>query len=262
MKPIQTFSATMQRVERLLNLYELLCNTRERGTRQDWAKNCKKLMHWPQSENIHRIDGKHAVVILREASGITPDEFRHDELSELLRAALVTTVSALDRYCHELLISRLMQQINRTDDTWSAELKKLSIPLSLVKKAIEQAKKNNGSKVEKRTRPMTTIKHALQDHFHVCLTLQRPDDISKAMSIIGMKDLWNKCANEMTMPSAAAKKQLNRIVSRRNQIVHEGDIKRVRKGSKPKLNEISHARVRKDVLFIQKLVDSLEKISK
>lgn len=154
MKPKQSFDAALQRAERLLTLYELLTNTRQRSTRSDWADKFKEFMRWPKAERIHRIDGKNALLILRPQSGLTANEFRQAELSELLRATLVVSVSALDRYCHEVLISKLMKQIGRSPNKWSKELKKISVPLSVVKNAIAHAKVRKGQGGRIRTRPM------------------------------------------------------------------------------------------------------------
>ena len=113
MKPKAVFDATMRRVDRLLNLYDLLYNRRQRGTRQDWAAKFKNFMRWPSTEKIQRIDGNHALLILREESLVSLNEFRQDELSELLRSAIVSSVSALDRYCHdELLVWRLKNSLS------------------------------------------------------------------------------------------------------------------------------------------------------
>ena len=129
MQPKSAFDAAMQRVDRLLGLYHLLRNTRERGIRADWARKFKTLMHWAQGDAIDRVDGTGAVLILRHTSGFTADEFKHDELSELLRAALAASVSALDRYCHAVVVSLVMAQLRRSEDNWPKELKKLSLPI-------------------------------------------------------------------------------------------------------------------------------------
>jgi len=115
MKPIEVFRNGRERADYLLKLHELLCNTRQRGTRQDWARNFKNLMHWRQRDQIHRVDGRQAVLVLREGAGMTPEQFREAALNELVRAALVGIVSALDRYCHDLIVSRIVSALNRSE---------------------------------------------------------------------------------------------------------------------------------------------------
>jgi hypothetical protein len=261
MKPKTAFDTTMKRVDRLLRLYDLLHNTRERGTRKDWAKGFKKLMHWPQGETIHRVDGKNAILVLRQKSGVTPDEFRHDELSELLRAALVTSVSAFDRYCHDLLLLRLMPEVRRAEKNWPADLKKVAVPLPVVKKALDHAKVRKGRGGKKRTRPMTIVKNVLQDQFHRNLTLQKPDDVARALSMVGVKHIWNDCVSTMGTSAEEMKNRLGTISKRRDHIVHEGDIKRVRRGGKVRLNEVNNDQVKDDVDWLRRLVNAIDQTS-
>ncbi len=65
-------------------------------------------MHLPKGEKIVRIDGKdtNSMLVLRESLGITSDHFAHDYVSELLRSSVVNSVSAMDRYFHDLVLNR------------------------------------------------------------------------------------------------------------------------------------------------------------
>lgn len=259
MKPKAAFDATMQRVDRLLNLYDLLYNQRQRGTRQDWALKFNKLMHWPITEKIQRIDGNNALLVLRKNALVGINEFRHDELSELLRAAIVVSVSALDRYCHEVLLSRIIDQMDRSEVNWPAELKKLSLPLIFVKRSVKNAKLRKGIGGKVRTRPMNIVKQGLQEKFHKDLTLQRPDDIATAWSMIGIKSLWSRCGKSMNVRAEEIKENLNRIIKRRNEIAHEGDIARVRNSGKIVVNPIENDAVCLDIKWLKKLVNAMDK---
>lgn len=258
MKPRAAFDGTIQRVDRLLKLYDVLRNRRQRGTRSDWARSFKSLMHWPQGELIHRVDGDGAILVLRGSSGLTASQFCHDELCELLRAALVASVSALDRYCHEVLVARVIRQIKRSERNWPPELRKVKVSLSAVKTAIAHAitRKGRGGRI--RPRPMNIIRHALQEQFHRDLSLQGSDDIAQAFSMVGVKSLWTACEKSLGERPREIKQRLDAIVKRRNQIVHEGDIKRYRRGGKVTHNPIEPKAVRDDVAWLRKLVIALD----
>lgn len=260
MEPKEAFDATIMRAERLLHLYRLLCNTRKYKTRRDWAHNFKKVMGWRQAEAIHRVDGTGALLVLRQTSGLTSEEFCPEELSELLRAALVTALSALDRYCHEVLVSRVIARVQRAERNWPAELKKVSIPLSSVKEAVKHAKVRKGVGGKVRTRPMNIVRRCLQDQFHRRLTLQKPDDIARTLSMVGVTDLWAQCAKAMSIKVSALMRRLQQIAERRDVIAHEGDLKRVRRAGKPTLNPIEPADVRSDVEWLKKLVDTMDTV--
>lgn len=95
-------------------------------------------MHWPESEQICRVDGldSNSILIFRESVGIDNEHFSHDYVSELLRAALVAAVSALDRYLHDLVVDYSWKLLSQAEDDIPAELKKnecssLSVPVAL-----------------------------------------------------------------------------------------------------------------------------------
>jgi len=258
MNPRRAFDGTMQRVDRLLKLYDLLFNRRRRGTRRDWATRFKTLMHWPQREAIYRVDGAGAVLVLRQSSGLTASQFFHDDLSELLRAALVTSVAALDRYCHEVLLSRVIRRVHRAERNWPPELKKVTVPLSVAKAAIALGRRRRGPGGRIRPRPMNVIRHGLQEQFHRNLTLQGPDDIARALSMIGVTELWTRCGACLAERPEQIKRRLNTIVARRNRIVHEGDIGRLRRGGAVNLIPIDPQQVRDDVAWLRGLVTAID----
>jgi len=147
-----------------------------------------------------------------------------------------------------------------SDKKWPAELKKVSLPLSFVKRAVNLAKLRKGRGGKVRSRPMNIVKQGLQEKFHKDLTLQRPEDIATAWSMIGITKLWSRCGKNMNEKAEEVKGHLNRIISRRNQIAHEGDIRRVRNSRKISINPIGIDDVRSDIKWLKNLVYSLERV--
>ncbi len=260
MEAIEAFDNAMERVDFLCNLYENLRNTRKRNTRTDWARNFKTLMHWPQGEQIHRIDGTGAVLILRQTSSLQVKQFAEDVLGELSRAALVTAVSALDRYCHEVVLSRVITELRKPVSKMSADCKKMEVSVIDAIKAIENAKVRKGKGGKTRTRPMNIIRHSLQEKFHRNRTMQKPDDIAKSFSMVGIEKIWEKCSKQMASKPEDMKKRLAGITHHRDKIVHEGDIVRHKRGGKVKVNPIDHASVKADVVWIRQLVTAVEAV--
>ena len=252
MRPIDTFNTTIDRVEMLISLNELLCNTRKKRIRADWARNFKQWMKWPRNENIHRIDSNEAIIILREHASVSVDRFCEEDLSELLRAALVTSVSSLDRYIHELVISKIMTELNKNHDDISSELKKMEISLLGAVEAVKHARKTS-----EKTRPMTRIKGILQDKLFR-YTYQQPKEIEQALNMVGIKSIWSECSAKMGCKAEDIKKRLSAIINRRNQIVHEGDLIKFRRGGKPTLNTIRLKQTRDDVEWLKNLVITID----
>ncbi|MCL6564986.1 MAG: hypothetical protein K6U09_01030 [Acidobacteriia bacterium] len=250
---MEVFNSGRTRAEHLLKLSELLLNTRRRGMRADWARRFKALMHWPQKEQIDRVDGPGAVLILREASGLKSKHFDEEYLNELLRAAYAGIVASLDRYCHEVVISRVVAQLSKSPKVASRELRQLRIPILAARKAILHARKPG-------TRPMNLVRQALQEVLHREETFQRPDDIARGMKIIGVDNLWGKCAQRLGCQPRDIAKRLNKIVDRRNRIVHEGDILRRKRGGKIAYHPIQATEVAGDIKWLSDLVNTIEDV--
>jgi len=247
-KPIAVFKSGRDRAEHLLKLAELLTNTRQRRMRQDWAKKFKKLMRWRQTEQIDRVDGKGAVLVLRESANVTSKNFNEEYTSELLRAAHVTIVASLDRYCHELIVSRVVAALGNSKHT--QELRKLAIPAIEVHRAVKHGRK-------KGARPMNIVRQAIQDQLHRD-TFQKPDDVVRGLKIIGVDDLWRTCATNMGCTANDIVSRLTDIVDRRNKIVHEGDIVRHKRGGKIRYRKITPKQVEKDIIWVGDLVKAIQ----
>jgi hypothetical protein len=158
MKPKQHFDVAMARADHLLRLYELLHDTRVYKVRSDWAARFKTLMHWPQGEQIVRVDGKDAqsLLILRAATGLSRNQFTHDYLAELLRATVVATVSALDRYMHDIVVMHSWSLLTRSERGIPRELKKLEIPILAARHAVDKLRRDG------KARPGVLLKEALR----------------------------------------------------------------------------------------------------
>jgi hypothetical protein len=253
MKAIAVYKNGRERAEHLLKLAELLTNTRDRRMRTDWAKKLKTLMHWRQHEKIDRVDGTGAILILRESAHVTYKNFNAEYTSELLRAAHVTIVAALDRYCHELILSRCIKTLKNSKGC-SAELRKIALPILDVHKAVAHARKPD-------TRPMNVIRASLQDVLYK-RTFQSPNEIAQGLSIIVVTNLWNECATQMGCSAKDITTRLDKIVVRRNKMVHEGDIVRHKRGGKVRYGKITPKLVVDDVIWLGTLVDAMEAVVK
>jgi hypothetical protein len=237
MKPKDNFDAAMERADHLLRLYDLLHDTRVRRVRADWALKLIELMHWSKAEKIVRVDGKdrNSILVLRKAAGVDRDKFTHEYLSELLRAAIVATVSALDRYMHDIVVHHSWGLLNQRDVSIPKELKKLQISVLATCHAIDKIRS------DPKARPGVLVKEALRDKLHREFTFQQPDDVLKAALMLGVENFWGKVADAMPgkPKKEAVIKTLWEIAQRRNQIVHEADIVRKAKAKTITMREIS-----------------------
>jgi hypothetical protein len=237
MKPKNNFDVAMERADHLLRLYALLHDTRVRKVRADWAAKLTALMHWPRGEKIVRVDGKgrNSILLLREAAGVDRDKFTHEYLSELLRAAVVAIVSALDRYMHDLVVHYSWSLLSKTEQKIPKELKKLRIPVLSARYAVDKIR---GAA---KARPGVLVKEAIRNQLHREFTFQKPDDVQKAALMLGVEDFWGKVAEAMpgALRKADVKENLRQIADRRNQIVHEADLVRKARAKSTTMREIT-----------------------
>lgn len=205
-----------------MTLYNILHDTRARRGRQDWMSKFKDLMHWPQNEDVVRIDGKdtNSILLIRESVGIDRYHFSHEYTSELLRSALASAVASLDRYFHELITQNSWKLLSKKESEVPKELKNLRLPVSATKKALTSLRKNN------KARPGNLIKAEIQKVLHRDHTFQSPTSLTNAAKMLGVVDFWRKVATKMPHRPGPGEVQskLKEIAIRRNQIVHESDV--------------------------------------
>lgn len=259
-RPKDGFDHAMVRTKHFLVLYNILHDTRYRNIRSDWADNFKAFMRWPNSEKIVRIDGQggNSFLILKESLGIDRSHFAHDYLSELLRSAIVTSVSALDRYFHDLLVHYCWNILNRNEKHIPKRLKELKIPLLAVKKVIRKLKEEQAS------RPGNIIKGKIQEILHREYTFQSPNDLDNAAKLLGLEDFWKKVGQEIKgKPKAGiVQDSLRKIAQRRNQIVHEADLILKTKAKEITLREINVNEVDEIKCWVEEFVEAVEKVVK
>lgn len=251
MEAIDFFNSSVERAKHLLELYDLLYDTRSLRIRSDWIAGFNKFMHWPQSQELVRIDGKdkNSLLIIKKEIGIDRSRFTHTYMSELLRAALVMSVSAMDNYFHEIITERCWNQLSNTNLDESSNLNNIKISIVDAKNAV--ARKTKDSK----SRPGGILKKSIQTHFQ-SQTYQGSISVENGLATIGIKKIWKKVSVKMDGydDGEDVKKELNKIVRRRNQIVHESDIPKSIKLNKMTPRDISHTKTKEMVDFLSSFI--------
>lgn len=253
--PKRIFDAAMERVETLIRYYGVLHSTRSRVLAQNDASNVANVLGW-KDEGIVLMGGgrRRSALLLRKTAVMSPAEFLHDSASDLLRMAHVMSVSALDRYFHDKIIEKCWTLLNGTQTP--RQLAEFGVPLSVLRDALKHLRSN------KRARPGAQVKTALQTVLQK-RTFQSAEDIERAIAMLGgIKDLWRIVADEIGTPQSAkqVRAQLNSVVRRRNQIVHESDFIVMTRPRAPKLREIERQQVRLDVAFVHDFVDACDSL--
>jgi hypothetical protein len=167
------------------------------------------------------------------------------DLSDILRAALVLSVSALDFYVHEVV--RLgMLEIHQGLRLEPPAFSRFQISLGSAREGLSVA---------------LNLDYWLEDEIrqrHSYKSFQQPDNIADAIRLISDKKLWEEVGKVMGRSAQDVKQQLSIIVDRRNKIAHEADID-------PTLGlgnrwGISETLVNDAVDFIEQVVESIHSV--
>ncbi|WP_146095668.1 HEPN domain-containing protein [Xanthomonas arboricola] len=259
MQPIEAFNDTHYRAMRLLRYHDGLINTRQRSIRSDWKTSFCKLMHWSQTHKIERVDSADAVLVLRDQASLTPDDFSSDALEDLLRSAITFGVSAIDRYVHERIVKAFVTAFRSSKLTKNQ--REFQVPATLAIEIVTRV--HSANRTDHSIRPANEIRKVVQKTLHK-RPFQSWREIEYGFSLIGVKDLGKtlRTAHSLSIDDLEnLKNQLNKIVARRNQIVHEGDLPRHERGGQVYAQDIRRLWVEESLEFIEGFAFRLEAIA-
>lgn len=164
-------------------------------------------------------------------------------------------VAALDTYMHRLIVERAFKH-----DTLPNGLARLDIGFEDLLRQGDATAAAARAKPYK-PKPRVGIKRQLRDRL-LRETFQNYDAVARALSMAGRPKAWPKIGKSMQTPHEPSeiKARLNGIVTRRNQIVHEGDYERRERPRTPRRNLITQKQARRDIDFIAELIDAIHAV--
>jgi hypothetical protein len=165
------------------------------------------------------------------------------------------SVAAIDSYMHWLVFRRL-SDVRREGDL-PKPLAKFSVPfadLASLADALIAARREG-----KDIRPWVQVKNTVQKEL-LRETFQSYEQVANALALAGVEKGWSRIATKMTCSAGDIRERLNRLVHRRNQVVHEGDITRASRPQSLRYNSIDHDAVLTDVDWVEQLLISIEAV--
>ncbi|MCC3441152.1 MULTISPECIES: HEPN domain-containing protein [unclassified Microcoleus] len=167
------------------------------------------------------------------------------DLSDMLRAALVLAVSALDYYIHEVVRIGMLE-IHRGQRLEPPAFSGFQISLGNARTGI-----NAGQNIDSWLEDEIRQRHSYK-------SFQQPNAIADAVRLICDKKLWEEVSINMGSPAKDIKQKLILIVDRRNKIAHEADIDpTLSLGNRWPIDELL---VNEAVNFLEQVVESIHKI--
>lgn len=166
------------------------------------------------------------------------------DLSDILRASLVLTVSALDHFVHEFTRLGILEVHRGHRPTTDAYLS-FRVPMSAAREGMADTSRDEW------------LDQAIREA-HSWLSFQHPDKIADAIRFMSNVRLWEQVASELGMTSRTVRVQLGAIIDRRNKIAHEADMDPTNPGLRWPINE---ALVRDAIDFIKRMTQATFKVA-
>lgn len=185
--------------------------------------------------------------------------------NDLRRMAVVLAVAAIDSYMHALVLRRLTDVRHAGD--LPKRLKTLELPFGDMAELADawiafQQEQSSAVRESGRLisgRPWVRVKHALQRRLHK-ETFQSFDQVGMALSMAGVENGWKRISNEMNETPQQIKHWLSSLVQRRNQIVHEGDLRRQSRPQGLNFNPVTHAEIDKQIGQVERLIEAIDRV--
>lgn len=168
--------------------------------------------------------------------------------SDILRAALVFSVSALDKFVHDVTRIGMLEIFQGKRKATEAFLRfQLSMRIFTF------------SQIASEEETLSFLDEEIRER-HSWQSFQRPDRVADALRLVTNIKLWEEIAEAMQMDVKILKDQLTLIVNRRDQIAHEADIIPP-SALLPDRRWSIHGRMTRNTIdFINKLVESIYEI--
>ncbi|PSB23299.1 hypothetical protein C7B61_11340 [filamentous cyanobacterium CCP1] len=215
------------------------------------------------------------------------------DLSDILRAALVLAVSALDYYVHEVVRLGMLEihrgqrpepsfkptatqsAFSRFQVSLGSARQDRNLAVSIATWLESEIQQSHGYDFLQQSHTLPGLLPVLSNIIlsrlnstswledeirerHSYLSFQQPDKVAEAIRLISDKSLWDEVAKLMGVSAKSVKQGLSSIIERRNKIAHEADID-------PTLNlgdrwHIDESQVNDAIDFIEQLVESIHQI--
>jgi len=215
------------------------------------------------------------------------------DLSDILRAALVLAVSALDYYVHEVVTLGMLKihrgqrsepnpprnssqsAFSRFQVSLGGARQERLIAMDIASWLENEIQQSQGSSFLQQSHTVSALLPVissgvlnrlnnaswLEDEVRECLSyqsFQQPEKIADAIRLISDKKLWEEVAQTLGRSAKEVKQQLSAIVDRRNKIAHEADIDPTYNiGSRWNIDEVI---VSDAVNFVEQVVESIYQI--
>lgn len=251
MKLETLFDSSFNQVDRLIHLHDELVTASVRAVRPEWrtrffAANLSK--HWKEPEGLWRSRGRHLIIVGKDTAQLDHTSFSAENMGTFLRMALVLGMSAVDKVFHEAISNRFMYLLHEGYFDRIVEM-----PVSTSYEIAIGARERRGKGGKVKARPGHKVKDVVmasiyRDSFLSC---RKVEELSSAL---GASKIFTKFGTSLSpqLKYKAAHDRWQRIYDKRNAIVHEMDIIRMKKPQSVRYHEAHPAQYKSDIDYIRR----------
>lgn len=167
------------------------------------------------------------------------------EISEILRAEIVLTVSAMDCFIHDLVRLGMLDTF-KGNRVASKSFPKFNVSMKSLLRVIDaNTPSEQQAYLESEIRRINSAD-----------SYQSPKSIEYALQLINIKSIWVLISPKMQKPAEDIKNELSLIINRRNKIAHEADYDSVNMSKFP----IDQQTTNDIISFIEQFCESINQI--
>lgn len=172
---------------------------------------------------------------------------RH-EYADILRAAVVFAVSAMDAYLHDKILEKVTPLV--------IARKGKQLPGKLVEIIKDEATHERLLEIIFEERPPAHLATLVRKHISD-LTFQNAGKIEGALKVLGLDDVWYQVGTRLGVGKEKARGFVQAYVDRRHAIVHEGDLGKAKK-IRHRLAKITRPYAKKCVSDVERFIGAID----
>lgn len=168
---------------------------------------------------------------------------------DMCRFALAQGVAALDTYVHWAIADVPFKQM-------STALARLEVPFGDMV-ALSDAVLENRTGIRPGVRARRVLERVI-----LTKTFQSSRGVEEGMLLLGVRNAFAKISQEIAphQQTADLKTRLDRIVLRRNQVVHEGDLQRQSRPQVINRERVNADSIKADIAWLRTLIEAIDKV--
>jgi hypothetical protein len=212
-----TFETNFRSAETLLKIHRLLASDHGPQIAHELLNDVRSLLGATADEELILLLNDLFLGVVRENADVRVAFFREASLSLLLRQAVVVACSAMDLYYPALLHQHLPTVIEVKQRRFVPDSGDVRGFFGDFRLSLE-----DHLRIAEDPNPAQALADFIFRHFER-KTFSNIRAVTVSLQLLGVERPWRAIANRIGLPDNTLRQQVQRVIARRNNIVHRGD---------------------------------------